>query len=118
MPKLEEKMLFPEVKKDKGFGNLIKVVSGSPSRATLEVLGIKITFGWTTINGKKKFIEISRSKDSRLLFPDSTDIPADLYNVLRKRAIAVTNSYAETKHLKIKKQQLNNQIKKKQPDLF
>lgn len=111
-------MLFPEAKKDKGFSDLIKVISGSPSLTTLEVLGMEITFGWATIDGKKKFIEISRSKDSRILSPGSTDIPADLYNALRKRAIAVTNSSAETKRSKVKKQQLNNQIKKKQPDLF
>ena len=46
------------------------------------------------------------------------DIPKELFNALRERAIAVTNSYAKAEGTKAKKQQLNNQIKQKQPDLF
>ncbi len=117
MAKLEKKMLFPEAKRGKNFGDLIEVVEGSMSRATLEALGIKITFGWTTIEGKKKFVEISRMKEGHQS-PGSMDIPKELYNALRKRAIAVTNSYAEAKKVQAKKQQLDNRIKKQQPDLF
>lgn len=118
MPKIEsDKLLFPEMEKKEGFGNLIKVLEGSQSRATLEALGTEITFGWTTINGQKKFTEISRSKEGRPS-PGSMDIPAELYKALRCHAIAVTNSYAEAKRTQTKKKQLNKKIKQQQPDLF
>lgn|GEM_PF-1608028 len=115
---MENKNLFPEMEEKKGFGNLIKVIEGSPNRATLEALGMEITFGWTTIDGKKKFIEISRRKESRSFSSGAMDIPADLYTALRRQAIAITNSYAEAKHAEMKRRQLNNQVGKKQPDLF
>jgi hypothetical protein len=117
MAKIEEKMLFPGEKEGGNFSGLIEVVDGSPNRATLEALGIEITFGWTTVKGMKKFIEISRMKEGRQS-SGSMDIPKELYDALRKRAFAVTNSYAEANKAQAKKQQLNKQIKQKQPDLF
>ena len=63
MPKMEsDKLLFPEARKAKGFGDLIKVIEGSPSRATLEALGMKITFAWMIEEGEKRS---SQSRDQK-----------------------------------------------------
>jgi hypothetical protein len=118
MPKIEgQKKLIPEAFKNKKFEGLIKVLEGSPSRATLEVLGMEITFGWVNIKGKKEFIEISRVREGRQS-KGSMDIPKGLYMFAKDTAREVTKSHAETARNKANKQQLENRIKKQQPDLF
>jgi hypothetical protein len=117
MPKIEGKKLFPEMGKEKGFGDLIHVILGSPRRATIEAIGVEITFAWVIEDGKKKLKPISKFKEGRSS-PGSMDIPRDLYNAMKDRAKAVIKSHAEAEQGKSIKQQLENQNKQKQLDLF